>query len=163
MWLQYSCSIFFIQPPRTGTPGWLFINLAKIGLGTPPLLSGLEVGGGSPAVTKKRGKGPPFTHFFHAAYAVGGTLQIVKKGRGAPPNHLRGPHLSFFGGLGGILGSTPPLVLWASWGWRALFSFLEKGGGARPVVSQSCVYLVRFDLLRRPSYCSLGQFDLLPS
>ena len=104
---------FFIQPPRTGTPGWLFINLAKIGLGTPPPTSRPDKRGGSPAVTKKRGKGPPLASFFLTAGAVVGPSQITKKGRGAPQitsaTRKRGGQGGFWAqpplGFSGFLGS----------------------------------------------------------
>ena len=128
----------------------------------PPYLEARQRGGSFPR-RKNAGKGPPLASIFLTAGACLGGPQIVKKGRGAPPQSPPAAILDPKRGVGGQIASKAPLQLWASWGWRALFSFLEKGGGARPVVSQSCVYLVRFDLLRRPSYCSLGQFDLLPS
>ena len=36
---------------------------------------GADRGGGSPAASKNRGKGPPFAPFFDVGFAVGGTLQ----------------------------------------------------------------------------------------
>ena len=36
---------------------------------------GCRSGGGSPAASKNRGKGPPFAPFFDVGFAVGGTLQ----------------------------------------------------------------------------------------
>ena len=81
-------------------------GLAHLDLASQPHPRVPDRGGGSPAVTKKAGKGPPFTRIFRAAYAVGGTLQIVKKGvRGSQNPPSRPPETPF-------LGETPDLGPW---------------------------------------------------
>jgi hypothetical protein len=37
-------AIFFIQPPRSGTPGWLFVNKLAISGGCPPPSVGAKGG-----------------------------------------------------------------------------------------------------------------------
>ena len=52
--------------------------------------------GGSPAVSKNRGKGPPFAAFFVTAGAWGGTPQIVKKGVRRSQIHPADPKMGGF-------------------------------------------------------------------
>ena len=69
--------------------------------------------GGSPAVSKNRGKGPPFAAFFVTAGAWGGTPQIVKKGVRRSQIHPADPKMGGFLpflekvalGFSGLLGS----------------------------------------------------------